>query len=228
MSLDIFIEGETLDLCIPDEEFALKSDWFSWFNNPRLNKYLEQGLFPNSREDQLSFYRNEINKRLLLIVNDKVNNIGVISLSTINWQKRSCAIALVLDSSKNKKTPYIALEAMSLVTEHAFTTLGMKRVSAGQHQGLKGWQQRMELIGYVVEGRLRNDFVKGREIADVIKIAITENDFLRIKEYRGNLWDSLEKMKIRLKQLPSKAFIDDFTEFLEKRYNSYYQEIWKL
>ena len=30
--LDIFIAGETVDLSIPTEDFALNSDWYSWLN----------------------------------------------------------------------------------------------------------------------------------------------------------------------------------------------------
>ena len=39
--LDIFIKGEIVDLGIPTEEFALESDWYSWFNKNTVTKYLE-------------------------------------------------------------------------------------------------------------------------------------------------------------------------------------------
>ena len=35
--LDVYISGETMDLCIPTLEFAKESQWYSWFNKPRLS-----------------------------------------------------------------------------------------------------------------------------------------------------------------------------------------------
>ena len=85
--LDVFIEGELVDLCIPTPEFAKNSEWYSWFNNPETNKYLDQGAFPNTREDELLFYQTEHNRRLLLVVTDKESvPLGVISLSFIRTQ----------------------------------------------------------------------------------------------------------------------------------------------
>lgn len=228
MKLDVFIKGETVDLCIPNEEFAEISDWYSWFNRPELNRFLEQGAFPNTKCQQLEFYKSQVEKRLLLIINDKTNNLGVISLSNINWQSRSCEIALVVDNKKNRMSPFLALESMSLVTKHAFEVMGIERISAGQHQGLKGWQQRMELIGYKVEGRHSVKFRKGMEVADVISIAITKKDYLELKSIRDELWDNLGNMKKRIKLLPKRAFVDEFTEFLRNGHESYYQKIWKL
>ena len=56
-----FIEGETIDLVIPNKEAVNNTEWFNWFNKKKSTKYLAvHGLFPNTREDQ-----NEILKRML-------------------------------------------------------------------------------------------------------------------------------------------------------------------
>ena len=70
MKLDIFIKGEKIDLCIPTREFALNSKWYSWFNDPKINTFLEQGVFPNSPTQQLEFFESQEKKkdRLLLII----------------------------------------------------------------------------------------------------------------------------------------------------------------
>ena len=56
MLLAVYISGETMDLCIPTLEFAKESKWYSWFNNPQLTRYLEQGLFPITPEAQEEFF----------------------------------------------------------------------------------------------------------------------------------------------------------------------------
>lgn len=71
MKLDIFIEGETIDLRIPTLEFAEKSDWYKWFNNPHVNQFLEHGIFPNTPQEQVYFFTKERRNRLILIANDK-------------------------------------------------------------------------------------------------------------------------------------------------------------
>ena len=40
--LDVFLAGETVDLCIPTIEFAKNSQWYSWFNNKKLTRYLDR------------------------------------------------------------------------------------------------------------------------------------------------------------------------------------------
>jgi len=112
-----------------------------------------------------------------------------------------------------------------MITEHAFLVMGMNRVWAGQHQGLSGWQQRMELLGYRVEGIQQDAFVKGRSVADVILIAARHEDYRRIKEKRGKYWDSTETMKKRIKKLPKVKFIEQLYGFFEKSGGDYYDNI---
>ena len=76
MQLDVFIEGETIDLCIPTLEFAQKSDWYKWFNNPYTTQYLEHGIFPNTPEKQMNFFQNTKEDRLLLIIVSKIGGGG--------------------------------------------------------------------------------------------------------------------------------------------------------
>ena len=72
---DIFIEGTTVDLCVPTEHIAYHSNWYNFFNQKRITKLLEQGLFPNTREDQVEFLKSEkaSRKRLLLLIITKNN-----------------------------------------------------------------------------------------------------------------------------------------------------------
>ena len=80
--LDVFIPGELVDLAIPTAQFAKGSTWYSWFNDRDITKFLEQGVYPNTSNDQLLFFKNIPNHRIVLIMVDKEGrNIGVISLS---------------------------------------------------------------------------------------------------------------------------------------------------
>ena len=117
--LDVYISGETMDLCIPTLEFAKESKWYSWFNNPKLTQYLEQGLFPTTPEAQEEFFYSQGKDRLIFIISNKSDYMGVVSLSHINLIKKTCEIATVIDSSVDKRqSPYIALEAIELVNKN--------------------------------------------------------------------------------------------------------------
>jgi len=230
--LDVFIQGETMDLCIPTEEFARESRWYSWFNSKYITKYLEQGLFPNTAEAQVDFFHSIERERLVLIISDKKEYVGVISLSFINLEKKISDIAIVHDSMMNvQMSPFVSLEAMARLTEFGFKNIGLNRIQAGQHVDLGGWrswQQRLELLGYKLEGIHKNKFVKGHEISDSFSIACLYEDFLKIENHRGNLWDSMENMKQRFMKLPQQYFAAIMKDFIDDKKEDYYKKIFLL
>lgn len=227
--LDVFIPGETIDLCIPTEEFARDSEWYSWFNRPKITRYLEQGLFPNTRDGQVDFFRSQQSGRLILIISDKNRYMGVISLSGLNLVKRIADIAMVVDTSKNREmSRFISLESMARMTEHAFNALGLNRVQAGQHRDLSDWQQRLELIGYRLEGLHKAKFAKGPEVTEAVSIACTYADYRDIISRRGVLWDSWEMMKKRFERLPEKKFVETLRDFMDHEGEDYYRKVFSL
>ena len=131
-------------------------------------------------------------------------------------------------SVETKLSSYAALEAIALITEHGFKTMGMQRISAGQHTNLIGWQQRMELVGYKLEGMHKGKFIKGDEIADVVSISCIHSDFLYLTKLRGSSWDSLENMKVRIKKLPNRSFSERLKDFFDSDRVNYYAEIFSL
>ncbi len=229
--LDIFISGELINLCIPSKKFAEESDWYSWFNDESITKYLDQGVFPNTPQSQIKFFDNLNEDRLVLIIVDKNNNaLGVISLSFIDHKKKSCDIALVVSNHGDRKLrPYMSLEAMALMTFHAFKKVGVHRINAGQHIGLTGWQNRLELIGYQLEGLHEEKFVKGSVLADSMSIAIRKSNFNFILSNRkGRLWDNLEAMKKRIKKMPKESYVHKLIKIYEKERKNYYEQIFSL
>ena len=230
MKLNVFISGEIIDLCVPTREFAEKSDWDSWFNDPKITRYLEQGVFPNSPGFQVDFLEKQQKERLLLIISNRKEYLGVVSLSSIDFFKKRAQVALVMNSASDVlKSPLISLEALARITEHGFQTMGLNRIAGGQHINLSaGWGQRMELFGYRVEGINRHSFVKGREIADGVWVAAVYEDYMKIKSIRGEYWDSAAKMEERIKKLSKNKFIDGLQAFMNEKGESYYENIYNL
>lgn len=227
--LDVFIQGETVDLCIPTAEFANDSDWYTWFNNKKITRFLEQGMFPNTAVEQVEFFHAQKKSgRVTFIISNKEKYIGVISLSSVDLIKKKCDIALVINNALDmKRSPFIALESMALMTKHAFETMGMRRIEAGQHVDLINWQRRMELIGYKVEGIHQGRFVKGREVADTVSLACLIEDYDKIIECRGDFWDSKTNMQQRIKKLPKISYANKLHELMRQS-NEYYDDIFNL
>ncbi|WP_027327688.1 GNAT family N-acetyltransferase [Helicobacter pametensis] len=227
MELDIFIEGETIDLCIPTLEFAERSDWYTWFNHPHTTMFLEHGVFPNTKEKQIDFFKRECNERLILMIQDKKQEvIGTATISHINYQKSYGGLGIVFKTIF-RENPLEALEAVARITEHAFIKMGLKRIEAAQHIKLIPWSHRMSLVGYRLEGILKNAFVKGIEVVDVIRIAAHYEDYQKIIAHRGGqLWDSQKQMLERLKKLPKKPIHKELQDFF-KEHEHYYEEIFQ-
>jgi len=227
--LDIFAEGETIDLCIPTKEFARDSNWYSWFNDPGITRYLDQGKYPNTREKQEEFLESQKDERLILIISTKGRIYkGVVSLNFGNTTN-ICNLAIVTDFLiEPQLSPFAALEAVARISEHGFEIMGLKRISAGQHIHLVDWQQRMELLGYRIEGIQRNNFIKGQEVSDTMSVACLYEDYASIVSKRGALWDSMANMKERIHSLPSPGLNHQLSVFLESEGSTYYREIFEL
>ncbi len=227
--LDVFISGETVDLCIPTLEFAQNSQWYSWFNNRKLTRYMDsQGFFPNTADKQAEYFISQKQDRLILIISNKSDYMGVISLSFIDMIKSTCEVATLVDPSIDIQSPYIALESVALVTQYAFDELGINRISGGNHIGLVGWRKRMELLGYMVEGIHADKFVKGRDIADSVSVACVYDTYKNIMSQRkGSLWDSRDQYEKRFQLLPKEDFTKKLNTFYKTERAKYYEKLFK-
>lgn len=191
----VFLAGETIDLCVPTEEdFDI---WAGWFNDQKITQFLEQGKYPNTPIQQRAFYQQAVQEgRFLTLIKSKESELlGVVSLSEINNEKRSCQIACVCPV-KAKKAQLAPIEAMAICSQHAFLRFGMTRVWGGQaFPGLKSWSQKLELIGYKADGIVPGGFKHGAMVSDALLISITRSRFLRLQEQRGGaLWPGEEKI----------------------------------
>ena len=232
LEYDVFIEGLTIDLCIPTEEIACHSSWYSWFNQTEINKFLLQGAFPNTREQQRQWFVSESKskERLILLIVTKSGLLkGVISLSKIDLSNRTATLALVIDEKIERKSAKLAsLESVALITTHGFEVMRLDRIGAFQSRSLEGWQRRMELVGYRVEGIHKNGFIESRsKICDLVSIGCTYRDYKRIVDIRGSLFDDEHEMLQRIKKMPKISAASQLSDRLAANYDEYYLKIWK-
>lgn len=201
-----FIIGEKIDLCIPQEiDFP---QWASWFNNPNVTRYLDQGLYPNTTEDQKQWYeRAKQDGRLVLLVKTKNSKLlGVTSISEVNYRNRSCQISNVTPI-KSKDAILAPLEARALMVKHAIENMGLEKVWASNcFPDLKAWALTYKTLGFKVEGFSYRAFVKGKTISDTIRLSLLHDDYYTLKDRRGgNIWLGEIEMLSLVKNSKSKS-----------------------
>lgn len=213
----VFISGETIDLCVPQEEDF--EQWASWFNDQDITRFLEQGKFPNNRVQQRKFYETAIQDgRFLTLIKDKEQKLlGVISLSEIDPEKRSCQIAYVCPI-KSASAQLAPLEALAICTQHAFSRFGVLRVWAGHaFPGLRNWIQKTEILGYKADGLLPFGFIHGSVVSHALRTSITQPRFVALVERRdGSLWPGQDKARKMLMNLAArKSLAEEIAELIE-------------
>ncbi len=231
----IFLAGETIDLVVPDEAAVDDTDWYAWFNDPEITRYLGQGLYPNSRSQQQA-YLDSVNvpggERIVLLIRakDVGRVIGVASLSRINWVSRSAETAIVVGERPGTSASlFYGLEANALLTQHAFDTMGLERVGSGQAMGLAKWLNLLVLFGLRPEGIARGAFRKGSRTEDKILTGCTRADYERVKAARaGAYWPGRRRLLELMRALPRRVLVEDVRAAIDGAVDAYLAEVtWK-
>lgn len=182
IKFDVFIKGKEIDLISLNEDIAVGSDWYNWFNNELTTKTMQKHYFPNTANQQLQFFKNNIenniNKLQLGIVH-KVDNklIGMISLNNIDYLNRNCEIAGMLGKSEYRNINFY-VEASRLIIIHAFDTLNMHRVYGGTiSKEIKELHCRM--LGFTLEGTQRESIFKDGKYHDTYLIGQSHKEYIK-------------------------------------------------
>jgi len=157
--------------------------WCQWRNDQAITRWMYAGDFPNAIESQESFFHNVIEtgkdgKHLQLAIVDIESDtlFGTHSLTAIDNIHGHAEYAIVIGEQVRGKG--IGREAAALIHYHAFSTLRLHRVWAGQHENLNKWRDVLvEWVGYREEGVLREMMWKHNKWWNVHIIGCLEKDF---------------------------------------------------
>ena len=186
--IEIFYYGKNIDLCILNNYIIKNSNWYKWFNNKKLTKYTEQGVFPNSLKKQLIFLRENIIKKKDIfkrVQDDKkiqlgiVKNrelIGIISLYRFDYRNRCCEISCVINHIGLKNSLIYFKEAQDLMLKHAFNKMNFNRVQTTVYDK-KLVDLSVKLFNFKKEGTLRKRvFIDGNYL-DAYMLGILKKEF---------------------------------------------------
>ena len=173
---EVFLSTKHVLLIILTEKLAKYSEWYSWLNDQKTTQFTKQGLFPNSRLDQIKYFKNTLvnpkstnklkkyGKRLQLgiVCNDTKKFIGVISLFRIDFHERSCSLSMLLNQKKKNYSLSLVKDAQQLMIDHAFLRLNIRRIYVQTYsKALSDLTQKV--WGFKKEGVLREkEFLNGK------------------------------------------------------------------
>lgn len=229
---EVFIEGELMDLCCPTEKAIYEDGWHSWFNDPKITRYLKQGAFPNTMKNQLEYLESlaKNKDRLVLLIKPKNLNkiVGVASLSSIDFVARMADFAMVIGKRdfKARYKELIGMEAKCRLVEHAFEVMGLERVRGSQASDLRMWQKWQVLLGFRIEGVHRNLFRKGFKVYNAFSASILLEDYLKLKDLRGgSLWPGAKRLMELIRLLPKESFDQKIEKRLNEEWSKYFASL---
>ena len=222
-SYDVFLQGELVDLVVPNVRAIRTDGWYAWLNDQELTRNMEQGMYPKTAETQEAYLAELLASpsRLALMIKPKSEDavVGIASLSKISHVTRQADFAMIVARrSASFKSSFYGMEAKCLMTEHAFETLGLDRINSYQSAALKDWQRWQILFGYKMEGVMRKAFRKGYRTYDLTVSGCLLDDYLALKALRGGrLWPGHDKIMALIRDLPK--------ESLEQKLSTAYADI---
>jgi len=150
--------GKLCYLRVP-EESDLDSNWYEWFSDPVVTKYLTEHFWPNSKHEQLKFIRNlsDDKKRLVLLVCSMETDIpvGVVSLGQINLVHRYASFSFVVPPS-SKSDARITFEASALILDAAFRRLNLLNIKTFTASENEASLKMQKMLGFEVIGEFKD------------------------------------------------------------------------
>jgi RimJ/RimL family protein N-acetyltransferase len=174
----IFLTGDRLVLRSIVPEDATES-YLGWLNDPEVLRFRGPKAFPSSMAD-LRRYLDSAPDRgdLHLAVCERVGerHIGNVSLNNILWVHRSAELSIMLGARDAWGKGYGG-EAMALLADHAFRSMGLNRVWAESPN--PAFNAAVRRLGWTHEGTKREAFLLDGRFVDIECFAILAREYFQ-------------------------------------------------
>jgi len=154
----------------------------SWTNDRESVRYLSARYWmPQSAADASDFVDHAMHagaNGAFFVIADPTDEryLGQIDLFSINWKLRSSEMGIVL-GLEAQRGHGIGTEAIGLLLEYAFQTLGLERVELEVDTGNKRAIRCYEKAGFVLEGVKRHAFMVDGEYSDLAVMSVLAGEW---------------------------------------------------
>ena len=166
-----FIEGDRVYLreVRPTD---VNENYYRWMNNPEVTQFLESRFQPNSLEKLREYVDQKLadpDNLFLAIVSKKGDrHIGNVKLGPISWAHRTAEIGILVGEKDCWGKGY-ATEVIRLVSEFAFRTLNLEKLTAGCYKGNQGSVKAFLKAGFSQEGVRKSQFFsEGNRVDNIL------------------------------------------------------------
>jgi len=150
----------------------VNENYYRWMNDPEVTKFTESRFYPVSKE-ALEEYVTEKQKDkdsifLAIIFKENHQHIGNIKLGPINWIHRLADIGIIV-GEKDYWGKGCATDAIRLISNYAFRTLNIHKVTAGCYKSNAASGKAFENAGFTKEGVRKAHMFYDGEYIDILQ-----------------------------------------------------------
>jgi [ribosomal protein S5]-alanine N-acetyltransferase len=156
------LRGERLTLKSLGAEDAT-ARYLAWMHDARVTAYLESRFSPPQSTDDLERFISDANASahsLLLGIFESEQHIGNIKLGPIDPHHAVGDIGILIGEPSSWGKGY-ASEAIALLRDHAFSQLGLAKLTAGCYAANEGSTRAFLRAGFAEEGRRTSQWQSG-------------------------------------------------------------------
>jgi ribosomal-protein-alanine N-acetyltransferase len=177
---NFFLQGQYVALKVLDEQDIETSNWYDWFNDEETTLFMQKHYFPNTRDQQLEYWKNNIrnsNDKMQLGICEITGGpiFGCISLDSINYINKTAAIAIIIGEKSSRNFRYF-VEANQLMLKHGFDSLNLNRIYGGSISKDVA-EAYKRALGFKMEGISRSHVYKNGAYHDVYLFGLLKSEF---------------------------------------------------
>lgn len=156
--------------------------YVAWMNDAAVTRYMETRFATHTVEslrEYVSMMRHKAGTLFLaIVVREGDRHIGNIKLGPIDQVHGLADVALMIGDRQAWGKGY-ATEAIAALSEHAFRTLGVRKLTAGCYAANVGSRRAFEKAGYHVEATRPAHYFCDGVYEDAVLMALFNGDYRR-------------------------------------------------
>jgi ribosomal-protein-alanine N-acetyltransferase len=146
---------------IPFKAKHISDRYVGWLNDPEVNRFLEVRFVHQTNETVLAFVRSfygGVEKYMWGIYPNDEDMVGTATLYSVNRDHGTAEIGLLIGETRYWGKGASA-EAIQLMANFAFETLGLRRLTGGGYAANQGMTFTFKRLGFRLEGTQRRAYM---------------------------------------------------------------------
>jgi RimJ/RimL family protein N-acetyltransferase len=145
--------------------------YYKWMNDPEVTRFLEARFSKNTKPAMKEFVASALKNPdvlfLAIVLKDGDRHIGNVKLGPINRQHTYGDVGIIIGEKDCWGKGY-ATEALKLLSDYAFKTLGLHKLTAGCYAANVGSAKAFLAAGFEQEGVRKGQYISDGKYVDAL------------------------------------------------------------